>query len=970
MQAATVAPVIATALLFGIIWTVVNFYNFYPLAQASVERGWARFWPQSDREEPVDTAEYPTLDVYVPAYEEGDVIESAISSIAEARYPQQKLTVYALTEPDDLDTQTALEQLSDLYSFEHLVVPKAYPGDPNKPRALNYAFEQSEGEYVAIVDAEDIIAPEFFEQIAHAAVRDGADYMQGRPDMVNEDDGWLNTLFRAEYGYWYNLIVPARTKVDFPVPLSGNTCAFSRGRLEQLSRGRQDRQGDSWTDTEWTWIRSEGLDGTRPWDPENVTEDFEIGLRLWNNGAEFSYLSAVTQEESPLDLNGWIKQRTRWKKGKLYTANSFRKDPPGGIRASAHLFWQSLLPHLGPINITGLVIVLMIGNLLSYRPGPIIATVLTLGVTFAVIVSVLFGVGYWSASDAPLRTRIRRVVVVALTVPLYWLLQWGADLRALVQTYNGQFHWEHTDHFGRNGEDVVVNGGERSIEDLTREYTLSTRTRVVALGGIIALGSALRGFELGSWSLWLDEVYTVAGRGAMPITEALVLPTDPHPPLYYLLMHGWMDTVGSSEALVRLPSLLFAIATLIVVYRLGIRIYNDRIGLAAAALLAITPFHVHFARVARMYAMFGFLTACSWYCLLGIRKDRRLALVGYILATSAMVYTHVYAAFVVLAQLVVLALLGRENPLPTRKVITAVCGVGVLSVPWVALLASRVIRMVGSNGSSNIQWIPQPSSIALGRTALTYVGYPDYYPFQLDSVLVFVVAAGVLFAFVGLAIASAFHSSEGIVGLDIRWTTGALAVWLVTPVAVPFIISQAVPVFAPRYTLPASIPVYLLAAKGLDALPTRRLGVVMVGVVVVGSLFASGVYLDTSTAEDWAGAAENIERDGDPGDLLVFQPGYIGRGDDSAFNYYYDGPEMDRVTIRGEETAGASEYEAVEAAARPHETVWLITYFGASERTNTVIEDSHREVAVTVDGAITVKRYERKRRMQRMHLRV
>lgn len=350
----------AVALIFGTLWIATNFYQVYPLVQSLVLTAVTRtrtnnavfHLPDASldrltaaaRRSGDDLESLPTIDVYVPAYKEASIIHQSIQSITETTYPTDLLDLHVLLEPDDEETQTVVSTLADRYPLEQIIVPEGYPGKPNKPRALNYAFERTDGDIVGIMDAENIVEPDVFDRAAAAIVGDDLDYVQGVVDMANESDGWLNLMFRAEYGFWYKVVVPAFRRLNFPLPLSGTTCFFRRTALERASELRYNRTGAPWgqyvpqrraagaeraeaTVSQDTvtdggvdaaalsggarWLHERGLMGYVPWDPTNVTEDFELGLLLWSYGFEFGLINSTTREESPRTVSAWLKQRTR-----------------------------------------------------------------------------------------------------------------------------------------------------------------------------------------------------------------------------------------------------------------------------------------------------------------------------------------------------------------------------------------------------------------------------------------------------------------------------------------------------------------------------------------------------------------------------------------------------------------------------------------------------------------------------------
>ncbi len=90
---------------------------------------------------------------------------------------------------------------------------------------------------------------------------------------------------------------------------------------------------------------------------------------------------------------------------------------------------------------------------------------------------------------------------------------------------------------------------------------------------------------------------------------------DHHPPLYYLLLHGWQRLLGDGAAMVRLPSALLGIAAIPVLYWAGRIFVGRRAAMVAATLLAVSPFHVRYGQEARMYALMALLGALMLWAL-------------------------------------------------------------------------------------------------------------------------------------------------------------------------------------------------------------------------------------------------------------------------------------------------------------------------------------------------------------------
>lgn len=141
---------------------------------------------------------------------------------------------------------------------------------------------------------------------------------------------------------------------------------------------------------------------------------------------------------------------------------------------------------------------------------------------------------------------------------------------------------------------------------------------------ITLIGGGLRVLLLDSQGLWLDEAFSVwlanHSVGEMLQWTAKI---DQHPPLYYLLLHYWIALRGDTPYSVRLLSVLFGVGTIPMIYLIGKRLSSAKMGVAAAAFLAVSPFHIRFAQETRMYTLLTFNAAVAMYALVRLLTDSR-----------------------------------------------------------------------------------------------------------------------------------------------------------------------------------------------------------------------------------------------------------------------------------------------------------------------------------------------------------
>ncbi len=136
--------------------------------------------------------------------------------------------------------------------FEVIVVPQGSP--QTKPRALNYALQFCRGSLLTIYDAEDIPEPNQLREVARKFSGAGEKLacLQAQLSFYNPNENWLTRQFTAEYATLFGLILPALAAHNLPLPLGGTSNHFRTRNLRQIGG----------------------------WDPYNVTEDADLGLRL------------------------------------------------------------------------------------------------------------------------------------------------------------------------------------------------------------------------------------------------------------------------------------------------------------------------------------------------------------------------------------------------------------------------------------------------------------------------------------------------------------------------------------------------------------------------------------------------------------------------------------------------------------------------------------------------------------------
>jgi hypothetical protein len=176
------------------------------------------------------------------------------------------------------------------------------------------------------------------------------------------------------------------------------------------------------------------------------------------------------------------------------------------------------------------------------------------------------------------------------------------------------------------------------------------------LVGVLLLATATRVFQLDDRSLWADEGWTLVlsqGPTVADITQRMAF--DQHPPLYFILIHQWRDLTGDTEFALRMLSVLTGVVAVAGMYQLGRQMFNTETGLVAALLLALWDHHIDLSQDVRHYAQLAtFIILSSWFYfrLIQQRPPTRGTRLGYVLTSSALLYSHYLGGFVLICQFV------------------------------------------------------------------------------------------------------------------------------------------------------------------------------------------------------------------------------------------------------------------------------------------------------------------------------
>lgn len=499
------------------------------------------------------------------------------------------------------------------------------------------------------------------------------------------------------------------------------------------------------------------------------------------------------------------------------------------------------------------------------------------------------------------------------------------------------------------------------------------------------IGGFLRVLLLAEKGMWLDETFSV-WMASHTIAELLqwVVRIDQHPPLYYLLLHYWIALTEDTPYYVRLFSALFGAATIPIIYLIGKRMSGAVMGLAAALILALSPFHIYFGQETRMYTLLTFNAAMAIYALARLLTDTRtakpigsqlrdylhtwrtagavppetdngfdykvtpptgwrswfsrhrwapiqtietdLAWIVFIVFSAATLFTHNTAVlFPIAVNVFVLGLMvfqsvNNSRALPAFQ--APVLGNWVKAQISIFLLWSPWLFFFIKQAGAVDQrfWIPEPTWSAVLQVLRSFLNASAPLP---------AIPSALIWSFYGLIL------GLGMVHFRQKMSR---SVFLIVLFTVPFLgellVSIRRPIFYDRTLIWTTIPLFLLLAAGVTQFKSRFLVIGAVGILGTINLFAAGDYYRFYQKEDWSTPAGYVANFAKEGDLVLFNSNFVI----VPFDYYFE-PYAELYSIQVNKQgipldlfdSGALEPAMTEhdipallSLVREHDRVWLV----------------------------------------------
>jgi mannosyltransferase len=445
-----------------------------------------------------------------------------------------------------------------------------------------------------------------------------------------------------------------------------------------------------------------------------------------------------------------------------------------------------------------------------------------------------------------------------------------------------------------------------------------------ALIGLVAGGAFLRFYLIAGKSIWLDEAFSIViGQRSLLDVLRMVVQTDTHPPLYYLLLKIWL-VFGSSAAQARSLSAIFSIAAIPLMYKVASALFNDRrAGLVAAAILTFSPFQIWYAQEARMYAMLTFFVlASAFFFIRALERGELVYWVGYVLTTSLALYTDNGAIWYVASISVFFLLAHRRFSDRLAGWLVSNLALGLTYIPWLPFFIHQTQQVTESF------WLPPPSFQTVLGAFLDFQSYN----FPLIEISLLYLTTIFVWAFI------VPRKS---------WQQQLASFWLFLPLLVSLLLSLRQPIFLSRNLIAASLGYYLLITAILLKFKSTRLMLVLLIPLLGMNLVSIGRNAWVTQKEDWRDAARYVANavKGKPDGLVVFLPGYA----EIPFQYYFKDYHQFVYTqgYPGDELLlhpNPKEVQDLDQLFEGHPYVWLVMRDAESVDPNSKVKgwlDSH-----------------------------
>lgn len=353
------------------------------------------------------------------------MIGHTIAQLSKQNYPKSKYEIIFIGRADDIGTFRVAERAIRDYDVTNgRAIQVSLDHTPlNKPYQLNMGLEETKGDYLVIFDSEDEVHPDLLNVANTVFIERNVDILQLGVQLMNYTTRWFSSHNVLEYYFWFKSRMHAHIKAG-AVPLGGNTVFFNTKMVREIGG----------------------------WNENCLAEDAEIGVRLSAAGAVIDAVyeaEYVTKEETPLTIEQFVKQRTRWCQGffQVIKLGHWRRLPTRKARILALFLMGFPAVQAATLIITPFVFAYG----LTFEM-PLILAIFSFAPLFLVFMFMAMQLAaLWQFTrEQHLKFSIKTLILYVVTFgPYQFLLAFGA-IRAVWRELKSQNNWEKTTHTGQH----------------------------------------------------------------------------------------------------------------------------------------------------------------------------------------------------------------------------------------------------------------------------------------------------------------------------------------------------------------------------------------------------------------------------------------------------------------------------------------------------------------------------------------
>lgn len=433
-----ISPLLTLKILVGVLSTIYFadvIFNLYLIIRSL---SFPREITSTEEElESLNDQDLPIYTILCPLYKEAPIIPQFLDAIGKLSWPKDKLDVLLLLEEDDKITIDAASKMNLPSYVRTLIVPHSIP--KTKPKACNYGLAHAKGEYLVIYDAEDIPDPNQLKKayLGFGKADENVICLQAKLNYYNPHQNLLTRFFTAEYSLWFDVTLPGLQSINTALPLGGTSNHF----------------------------KTKSLRAVEGWDPFNVTEDADLGVRLFRKGYKTAMIDSTTLEEANSMVGNWFRQRSRWIKGYMQTYLVHTRGNESSVKGQAFhsLIFQLVVGgKIAFVLINPFLWIATISYFALYAyVGPAIQALYPTVVFYMAVFSLVFGnflfLYYYMIGLA--KKGQWNLIKFVFLIPIYWLMISISGFIALYQLIFKPHYWEktvHGFHLQKKKEEIII----------------------------------------------------------------------------------------------------------------------------------------------------------------------------------------------------------------------------------------------------------------------------------------------------------------------------------------------------------------------------------------------------------------------------------------------------------------------------------------------------------------------------------